>query len=57
LLDFGQTNPDEIIQLELPIYREKIIYWEEKGILRRKDLSLYQCHWPSPQHSFIRQWL
>jgi hypothetical protein len=26
LLDFGQTNPDEIIQLELPIYREKIIY-------------------------------
>jgi len=34
LLDFGQNNPEGVIELELPIYRERITYYEEKGITR-----------------------
>ncbi|RHZ36541.1 LPP leucine zipper domain-containing protein [endosymbiont GvMRE of Glomus versiforme] len=34
LLEFAQNNPKEIVELELPIYRERIIYQDEGKITR-----------------------
>jgi len=35
LIEFSQNHePEEFIELELPIYRERITYQDEKGITR-----------------------